>query len=149
MTIQHPPSGEYNALLLAKITEISNEQRDFRKRVEEKIDTHGDKLSNILVNLADGKGRMDVMQQSIENVITLTESHDKRLRSIEIGSGIRPGTVREERHKGGWISVDKLPAIIVAIGSLVAVVISSIALIKTPPSAAATVSTIPIIQPHP
>lgn len=149
-------SGEYNALLLAAITEIRDDQRDFRSRIEGKIDTQGGEIKQILVSLADGTGRMNVMQTTIDNVKSNTESHDRRLRSMESGSGLRtairqitPNPDEDEKPKGGWIGVDKIPSILMALGSLIAVVISSVALMKTPaPVAASTTATTPTPAAH-
>jgi hypothetical protein len=41
-------------------------------------------------------------------------------------------TAVHKKPEGGWISADKLPAIIAAVGSVVAVVISSVAMLRAP-----------------
>ena len=132
-------SGEYSALLLAAITEIRDDQREFRTHVNGALSTQGGEIKQILVSLADGTGRMNVMQQTIDTVRSNTDSHDRRLKSMESGSGLRsaiqkatPVPVEAVKPEGGWISADKIPAIITALGSLIAVVISSVALMKSP-----------------
>ncbi len=133
-------SGEYSALLLAAIKEIRDDQREFRIRMESRMDTQGGKIEQVLISLADGKGRMDVMQQNIEGLDTAIGIHDRRIKSIESGSGLRsvitaaiPQSPAEpDRPTGGWISADKLPAIIAAIGSVVATILASVALMKQP-----------------
>lgn len=140
-------SGEYSALLLAAITEIRDDQREFRTHVNGALSTQGGEIKQILVSLADGTGRMNVMQQTIDTVKSNTDSHDRRLKSMESGSGLRaavqmatPAPIEEVKPGSGWISVEKIPAIITAIGSLVAVVISSVALLRpgSPPVAVTT-----------
>lgn len=130
-------SGEYSALLLAAITEIRDDQREFRTYVNGALSVQGGEIKQILVSLADGTGRMNVMQQTIDTVRANTEVHDRRLKSMESGSGLRsaiqkatPAPVEDTKPEGGWISADKIPALITAIGSLVAVVISSVALLR-------------------
>lgn len=134
-------SGEYSALLLSAINQLRDDHREFRVSISSKMDTQGGQIQEILVSLADGTGRMNVMQQTIDMVRTNTEAHAERLRSIESGSGIHQAVARltsessttdDDKPRGGWISADKLPAIITAIGSIIAVVVSSIALMKAP-----------------
>ncbi len=141
-------SGEYSALLLAAITEIRDDQREFRTYVNGALSTQGGEIKQILVSLSDEKGRMNVMQQTIDTVKINTDSHDRRLKSMESGSGLRTAIqkatpVEQQKPEGGWVSADKIPAIITAIGSLIAVVISSVALMKAPAQPVTTASTNP------
>lgn len=136
------PSGEYNALLLAGLKELREDQKEFRMRVESKLDTQALETQKILVQLAEGTGRMNLMQNTIGELQVISEDNQKKLRSIESSSGLRPAVRSEARPEGGWISADKLPALLAALGTLIAVILSSIALMRSPAEAATVVKAV-------
>lgn len=49
------------------------------------------------------------------------------------------------KPKGGWISADKLPALIIAIGTLVSILMSSIAMMRNPQQAPTQIPTPPAV----
>jgi hypothetical protein len=137
-------SGEFSVLILSAIKEIRDDQRDFRSHVNTKLDKQTEHIQEILVALSVSKGRMDLIDKNMETVRDLGEANARGLHSLERGSGLRRALrnvetvpvnqAREETHEssGGWISAERIPAIIMAFGSLVAVIISSIALLRNP-----------------
>ena len=133
-------SGEYSAMLMAAITEMREDQRDFRTRVEGKLDDQASEIQKVRVQLADGTGRMNLMQQSIDSVQKTGNENAEKLRSLEAGSssGAHKATETRGLPKGGWIPADKLPVIIASIGTLIASVIASVALMRNPTAPAPT-----------
>ena len=142
------PSGEYSALLLAGLKELRDDQKEFRIRVEGKLDIQATETQKILIHLTAADGRMNLMQQTITELQTVSEDNQKKLRSLESSSGLRPAV--RERSEGGWISADRLPSLIAALGTLIAVVLSSIALMRSPTVAADVVkNAVSPTQAHP
>ena len=136
-------SGEYPDLLLAAIQELREDQREFRSHVGGKLDAQSTQISEILVTMAQGTGRMNILQQSIDTLSAHSEETDRRVRRIEAGSGVHPAVSAEEgpRPRGNWISIDKIPAILMAIATLISVIFSCYAVYKAPtqpPSLATT-----------
>lgn len=131
------PSSEYNALLLSMLTEMRDDQGSFRLRVETKLDQNSIEVRQVLVRLAEGTGRMDTMAATMSIIEAQGEDNGRRIRSIESGSGMHSAITNarlplqaDEKGNGGWISVDKLPAIITSIGALLAIIMSSIAMFR-------------------
>ncbi len=122
---------ETTKLMFDALKEMREESREFRRRFETKIDEQSAEVKEIKVSLAEGAGRMDLIQQTLDTVKDMNESQDQRLKAIEKASGLRPAVISEAKPEGGWIAADKLPLIIAAIGSLVAVVLSAVAVTKT------------------
>lgn len=136
------PSGEYSALLLAGLKELREDQKEFRTRVEGKLDLQALETQKILIQLTAGDGRMNLMQQTINELQAITEANQKKMHSIESISGLRPAIRGEARPEGGWISADRLPALLAALGTLIAVILSSIALMRSPAASAEVVKNI-------
>jgi chromosome segregation ATPase len=80
--------------------------------LERRFDDHSDRIQNVNDFAKDHKAECPMRHRGDET--TKMVSKDKMEAS------------------GGWISAKQLPAIITAIGSLVAVVVSSVALLKAP-----------------
>lgn len=137
-------SGEWRGdnfnLLLDMIKEMKKEQQDFRGRVEEKLDESNTEMRKVLVRLAEGTGRMDNLAGVVDGCRRAIDDVNDRIRSIERGSGMRSAihlaaAPADDKPSGGWISADKLPALIAAIGSVIAVILSSVAMMRAPAEA--------------
>jgi hypothetical protein len=110
------------------------------------------KLDMVTARLQRGDERFSEMESMIREERERAANQSERINQIlvkcrghEVSTALEKSkqaeTRRVDRGSSGWISVDKLPAIITAIGSLVAVVVSSIALTRSPnvtPTTAAT-----------
>ena len=121
---------EFNERLDEKLKERREEiKEDFRValiQVFHRLDRLDERLADGAKRFESQEARMDDHSEKITNAMKLVDEYRARQRSSEQQKGT-PKNV-----EGGWISVDRIPAILTALGILLSSVLSTIALLRSP-----------------
>lgn len=127
-------SGEFH-LLLDTLQDMRTESRDFRDTFNTKMDINGRQNTEILVKLAEHNGRLNMLQMAVDNIKTMSQESKDKLERIDSNTPPSLPAIRDSADgRGGWISVDRIPGILTAVGSLIAAIMAAIALMRSPSS---------------
>lgn len=141
-----PSNTEIDPRLYQVLYEV--EIRMTEKMADMRGQIKGDMVTAITLALAPIDARLQEGTRIFQEQASRLDAHSDFIDDVrplieKLKSRKETSAIERKADTSGWISVDKLPAIITAIGSLIAVVISSVALLGRPVQAPPTQSSQP------